>query len=474
MLGCVNNRYVGRRVRARGQQELLRFGTALLALAGAWLPAANAQVLPSPGNSVRSHSGQFMIHAEHSSPPPAMAAILATNRNLVRLEPALVGVSCERIKQILLRDLGTTAPWRGRIYLELRPARAAGQTITVTSEHFKNGWQYQVQLPDVVERDRYTRAIVQALLLELANRSSNGRLAEIPLWLTEGFSQRLLASNEIGIILPPPQQTANGLTFTTTRVTERVGDPIAQARRQLRDRPPLSFEQLSWQAEDEMSGAAAELYRASAQLFVGELLCLADGRACLSAMLARLPHYRNWQLAFLEAFRSHFERPLDVEKWWALCCVQSPEQGLARNNRASGNWNDFDQTLRTPAPARTGITTQAARAEVSLQTIIREWDRMQQTQALPGKVRELDLLRSRASPDLALLAQEYCQVLEAYLQHQQWVKPITLLGPKAGLSRVAEETLQRLDALDARREALRPAKAPLAAGEVTAQPAPAP
>jgi len=438
------------------------------------LPTAKAQVLPSPGDSVRSHSGQFMIHAERSSPPPGMAAILATNRNLVRLEPALVGVSCERIKQILLRELGATAPWRGRIYVELRPARAAGQTITVTSEHFKDGWQYQVQLPDVVERDRYTRAMVQVLLLEFANRRSNGRLAEIPLWLTEGFSQRMLTSNESGIILLPPRETVNGLTFTTTRITERVGDPVAQARRQLRDRPPLSFEQLSWQADDEMPAAAAEVYRASAQLFVGELLCLTDGRACLSAMLTRLPQYHNWQLAFLDAFRSHFERPLDVEKWWALCCVQSPERGLARNRPAEGSWNDLDQALRTPAPARTGATTQAARADVSLQTIIREWDRVQQTQVLPSKLRELDLLRSRASPDLAVLVQEYRQVLEAYLQNQHWTRPRTLFGTRPSLSSVAGETLQRLDALDARREALRPAKEPLAAGEVTAQPAPAP
>ena len=59
------------------------------------------------------------------------------------------------------------------------------------------------------------------------------------------------------------------------------------------------------------------------ELLVGELLRLPDGRSCLQTMLARLPQHRNWQFAFLEAFHTHFERPLDVEKWWALSLTQA-------------------------------------------------------------------------------------------------------------------------------------------------------
>ena len=81
-------------------------------------------------------------------------------------------VSCERIKQALMRELGATAPWRGTVYLVLYPARAPGDTITITSERFKGGWQYRVDFPDVVERSRYVRAIVQVLLLEVANRTA--------------------------------------------------------------------------------------------------------------------------------------------------------------------------------------------------------------------------------------------------------------------------------------------------------------
>jgi len=456
----------------RGQSgALLGLGLALLAMAGFVPVRTNAQAAQSPVNSVLSYSGQFIIHAERAARPPPPFSALANNQDLIRLEPALMGVSCERIKQLLLRELGSGAQWRGKIYVELRPAQAANQTITITSERFRSGWQYRVQMPDLVERERYVRAIVQACLLELANRGRNSRLAEIPLWLTEGFSQRLLASSEIEIILPPPRQTVNGLNVRTVRVTDRFDNPVEQARQQLRGHPPLSFDQLSWQTADGLAEPAAERYRNSAQLFLAELLSLRDGRACLATTLSRLAQYHNWQLAFLEGFRSHFERPLDVEKWWALCCcVPSPERDSGQVESVESGWNALDRVLRVAGRTSTGATVQPGITNVSLQTIIREWGRAQQIQVLHERVQELGLLRARMAPDLAVLAQEYGAALEVYLQHQHRAKPVVFFGNTAR-ARVTQETLQRLDTLDARREALRPPKAPLAAGQVTAPPA---
>jgi hypothetical protein len=45
---------------------------------------------------------------------------------------------------------------------------------------------------------------------------------------------------------------------------------------------------------------------------------------------------------------------------------------------------------------------------------------------------------------------------------------VVLLGAKPGLSSVAKETAERLDALDARRNGLRSVKPPLTAATVTA------
>src|SRR5260221_309389 len=81
-------------------------------------------------------------------------------------------------------------------------------------------------------------------------------------------------------------------------------------------RPPLSFEGLSWPSDAHLSGEAGDVYRASAQLFVHELLRFQDGRACLRTMLDGLPQHYNWQFAFLQGFKSHFQRLQDAEKWW--------------------------------------------------------------------------------------------------------------------------------------------------------------
>ena len=134
----------------RTAQDAARPGRhALLALAiavllGALRGVATAQPAGSDLVSVRSYSGQFIVYAGRSSAPLPLASGLATNQDFVRLEPTLVTVSCERIKQALMRELGVTAPWRGTVYVVLYPARAPGEPITISSERFKmagsTGW----------------------------------------------------------------------------------------------------------------------------------------------------------------------------------------------------------------------------------------------------------------------------------------------------------------------------------------------
>jgi hypothetical protein len=220
-----------------------------------------------------------------------------------------------------------------------------------------------------------------------------------------------------------------------------------------------------------LSGPAAELYRASAELFVAELLRFRDGPACLTTMLGRLPRYYNWQLAFLDGFRGHFDRALDIEKWWALGTVSSPEQEAAPKLSMGLSWDDLNHAfLTTTAGTAAGIGPSGG-ASATLQTIIRDWPRVQQRQALSSKIQELSLLRARLSPELALLVQEYCQAVDIYLRNPPRSGPLTLFGAKPGLSSEAKDTLQRLDALDARRAALRPPQTALSASELTAPPA---
>lgn len=446
---------------------------AIAVFLGALRGLADAQPSNPDLTSARSHSGQFVVYARRSPPPPLWVSNLATNKDFVQLEPTLATVSCERIKQVLTRELGATEPWRGHVYVFLYPARGIDDTITITSERYKNGWQYRVELPDVVERSRYVRGVVQVLLLEMGNRNAETRAVEIPFWLVEGFAQRLLASSGTEIILPPPRDKANGLNVSTMRVNTRKGSLVEEGQKKLRGRPPLTFENLSWPAEDEPYGDTG-LYSGSAQLFVGELLRLPDGRACLRAMLAQLPQNYNWQFAFLSAFRSYFERPLDVEKWWALSLAGTTGLDLAQTWSLEESWRRLNQTVHFAVQVRTAANELPLHADLKLQTIIREWDSVRQTQALGSTLRELGLLRLRIAREFIGLVQDYSQALETYLQQRDHTGVILPFTRKAAQRRAVEAAIQQLDALDARRDALRPISRPGATNQPAPRPAPAP
>jgi len=153
-----------------------------------------------------------------------------------------------------------------------------------------------------LSRTRYLRAMTGVLLLESANRDTRARSAEIPAWLTDGLSQELLATVWQEIILSSPNKVMNGPPVSRTVKTARGMDSLAGARRVLRDHAALTFEQLSWPTDAQLAGDDGGVYRASAQLFVNELLALKNGPAHLRAMLETLPKFYNWQMAFQAAF----------------------------------------------------------------------------------------------------------------------------------------------------------------------------
>jgi hypothetical protein len=430
-----------------------------IAIAIALADAVGAQVLPGGNVLTRSHSGQFVVRASQVAPDPTRRSNLETNISFISLEPTLLVVSCERIKQALWRKLGAPASWRGNIYLNLHSARSADDPVAIVSEKFTDGWAYHVELPELLKRERFVRAMVQVLLVEVANRNADSRSAEIPAWLVEGLARELLASAETEIILPPPRWNVRGLTIRPEVVNGRKPHPLEQAQKNLRARPPLTFDELSWPTGDQFSGEAGAVYQSSAQLFVDRLLSLADGPACLRAMIAELPRHCNWQIAFLNAFHRHFQRPLDVEKWWALQLVQFTGRDLTQTWTPEQSWKKLDETVRQAVEVRTRGSELPLRSEVSLQTIIREWDVFRQAQVLQQKLNELQLLRLRIAQNLVALVDDYRQVIGAYLQRQNTSVPRLPLGKQMTPlpNRAADEIIRQLDALDARRAALRPA-----------------
>jgi hypothetical protein len=67
----------------------------------------------------RSVSGQFLVHDARGAGPSEAANHFGTNSAFVVLDPTLLAVSAERIKQLLNRDLANAASWRSRIHLTL-------------------------------------------------------------------------------------------------------------------------------------------------------------------------------------------------------------------------------------------------------------------------------------------------------------------------------------------------------------------
>jgi len=438
------------------------FSALILSICSCGLRPAAAQMAWPETRTVQSLSRQFTVLTEAGIGLSTTAARMATNHNFVRLEPTLVSVSCERIKQLLTRELGMATPWQSKIFLILYPVQSADDLVTIDSEQFLDGWQYRVELPEVLQQERYVRAIVQVLLLEQSNRNAHEHGAEVPLWLSEGLTSQLLATSAIEIILPPPSKNVNGLPLTIANLNARRDDPLKQAHNQFATMPPLSFEELSWPKDDQLAGEEAELYAHSAHLFVGELLRLNDGRASLRAMLANLPQYFNWQFAFLQAFHSHFTRLLDVEKWWAVQGVQFTGRDLTQTWPLDESRQKLDETLQYPVEVRSQPGELPLHTEVSLQTILREWDPPRQVTSLQKVIYRLDMLRFRVAPQVAGFVRSYRTVLETFLKHRDETA-LFVFTKQAASHRATEEALKQLDELDARRRAIEPKEKAIAA-----------
>jgi hypothetical protein len=413
----------------------------------------------------RSVTGQFLVHDARGAGPSEAATHFGTNSALVVLDPTLLAVSAERIKQLLNRELATAAPWRSRIHLTLCLAPGPDSPVTINCESFRDGWEYFVQLPDIMGRREYVRAMTQALLLEFANRNAGSHSADLPTWLIEGLTEQLFTGSEMKIVLPAPRKNINGLMLSFAGTNGPMQNPLQPARDILRTHPRLTFDDLSWPTDELLNGESFDIYRRSAQLLVTELLKLRDGQNSMRAMLQKLPQYYNWQFAFLDAFS--FQRPLEVEKWWSLHLIHFTQRD-AQYWPADESWQKLDDALRPAVQLRASTNDLPLRTDVPLQTIVREWDTPRQTQALNSELNELAVLRYRLAPQFVGIADSYHETIQTYLGEQS--KSGFLRRKKSTHKRALEAVLQTLDALDAKRAALRPRDEPVA--QVTPTPAP--
>jgi hypothetical protein len=438
-----------------------------LVLCAQMLPLiAGAQMLPDATVPLRSVSGQFIVTVVRQASPPASPPDPKDGADLVRLEPALLAVSAERVKDALWRELGVNDRWRGQIFLALHPVRSSDEDVNVVSEKILGDWNCRVELPDVLPRTRLLRALVGALLLEFADRNAVARPAEIPAWLDDGLALRLLAAGSpgsAGILLSRPDRIVNGLSLSRLDADEGVADPLSGARQILQDHAALTFQELSWPDSAQLSGTDGGVYRASAQLFVARLLGLPDGPARLRTMVELLPRYYNWQTAFQAAFQKNFQRPLEVEKWWALQVVGFASRDPGPQWTSADSCRRLDEILTVPVEMRAASSAMPLHSDVSLQTAIRNFDPARRADVLQTKLRDLEIAQFRVAAPLAVLTDGYRRAVAGYLGQgrasvpaSRWFKH----PPAAAAKPKIEDTLKALDALDARRRTIESAILP--------------
>lgn len=418
-----------------------------LALGTAQAAADPPAVQPRPV-ALRSQSGQFIVHGLPIGAPP-VPNTSTTQVSYIRVDPALLAVSCERIKQALLSQLEITDQWKGVISVWLHPVAAFDEPIDIVSEHHTDGWSYRVHMPDQADRRRVIKAIVQVLVQEMANRREKQRAAELPPWLVEGLSGYLQETSLATLTLEPE-------TFIVKQ-RERNPEPLARIRELLRARPPLSLNQLNWPDDAQFSGPNAEVYSACAQFFVYELLRLKNGRASLGSMLLMMPDYYNWQTAFLRAYQGHFARLLDVDKWWSLNIVRLTSRDMMFTWTPAQAFQQLDETLVVSAHVRLAPKDLPMTAQVRLQQMLSEWPLWRQTPLLLQKINSLENLRLRAPQELIGLVDQYRVVLASYLKARRDTGEGPFdSNPLSNDKRIIKDAVRKLDKLDAQREKLRP------------------
>lgn len=438
-------------------------------------PIASAQDTQNGPSSVRSVSGQFIVTALPGDSSWLRRINLSAETNLIRLEPAFLAVSAERFKLALWSQLGVRpgAAWSGKVFLTLYPAQSTNDDVNIEIVPLPHSWDYRVQMPNVVNRTRFARAMTGVLLLEIANRANPnpGHSAELPPWLTDGLACQILGGEQGRLILSAPVEKADAVFVAGANATKVAGgvyetrvdkkargsDPLAGARQTLQDFPALTYDELCWPSGAQMNGNDGGAYLASVQLFVVSLLGLEGGPEKMRSFLGRLPGCMNWQTAFYDAYHQHFKRALDVEKWWTLRVIRFASRDPGPRWTTDASRERLADLLAVPVEFRDSPDSLPDHTVVSLQDAIRNFKPEQINAILEIKRRDFELAQFRLAQPFAILADGYRSVITEYLGGGRKNSQLAMKGKAAlpghrGLS--TGDTVKRLDALDARRRDL--------------------
>ncbi|MBN9689674.1 MAG: hypothetical protein J0M24_05495 [Verrucomicrobia bacterium] len=398
-----------------------------------------------------SHSGQFLVQSRGPNLPPPTPNLTRVGTNeLVTLRADLLAVTAERVKQAVDRRLDVQDAWRSRIYIQMRDANRLEGRLSIRAESGRDGWQFFVPVPDRIEWPRLVRTLVEVVLLERANRhNTGGECALVPLWLTEGLYQLILAEEGRDLVAE---------SATVLNRSRLKPDSLAPARAQLRGKEPMPFSELSLLTFDQLKEPARfQEFQATATLLTYEFVRTDWGQEVMRRFLAEIPRCLNWQTALLRASGGEFQSLLDVEKWWAVSATDTLTTDPTQRWPRERILKQLEDLRFETTEVRVDTNSPAVPKVVPLADVLVNWDYETQREVLNRKVTQWRMLAMRAAPELAPLCGDYAKAVHDYVRARDRAG----LGPTARGSLeargnlLATSTARRLEELDRRLEAER-------------------
>ena len=411
----------------------------VIALTFLFLASCRWQALAQfQSSSVVSHSRQFYIHGRPAG-PEAQFSPGAAVPDVFTLNPDLLAITCDRVKSAVLALLQLQDTYQSRIHVTIFPRQHADQPVRLVTTLYRDGWDFQLGLPEEIAERQLLEALVQVVIMEISQRGAT-RQPEMPPWLVPGITQNLIFSMGASLIVRPQPLGWQA----------RLPDLLNWSREVLRTARPPTYTDLSFPGQIIPHSPAMTNFHAASHLFVHGLLKLNDGPKNLAVFLQTLPQMLNWQTAFLTAYRAHFQSALDVEKWWALQVADVTSRDHAQSWSLADSLSKLDAQLSTTLEYRATTNSAAQSKNLSLIDLLRTVDFPLQQQVIAAKSRQLQSIQPFLAKPVEVLAIRYRVELETYADAR------SRLGYEAGLpstlggkiEKLVKATLRDLEQLD--------------------------
>lgn len=411
----------------------------------------HTEVDPSTGVPKQSSLGEAFTYNVGGSALTLFAVREGGTTNVIDLDPKILAVTCERVKKVVLSELGMNDQWRGSVQVFVAPEnRSKSQGIDIVPTRYGDGWHYKLALPQRCDWQRVVRGLVEVLLLEIANRNAGLQAVQPPLWFAEGLTGLIVAEHGRTLISEP-----NAFLVLTARKAER----LLQPRNAFREINPPTFSELGMPDTQKLADLAAwSQFQAAAQLLTHELLQEPEGKQALQKFLHSLPQNLNWQIPFLRAFHPRFVTLLDVERWWSVAIADFQSRDPSMQWSRTRVLRQLSSIVYENTESRLGTNGPVSRQEMPISTLVSRWDFSDQREVLARKANQLQLLHLHSPPDLRPLIAEYFRVLDGYVSSRlRSGNPRDNRGEvEPRIKLIARETSRRLAQLETRIQSLKP------------------